>query len=166
MEKTTDRLYLNPETREKIQAILELDGHVELELISKMGLDGMSSLAQQKKEAAGDDVTSGSAKGTTSGSAKGATSKSTKGTTSSLPKGVTSGSAKGTTSSSAKGTTSASGSTEEVIDEEGTPGSCILTQFTPLQLVAKRPGHKIPTVIWESKLKHSSRSVRPLRRFY
>ena len=158
MEKTTDRLYLNPETREKIQAILELDGHVELELISKMGLDGMSSLAQQKKEAAGDDVTSGSAKGTTSGSAKGATSKSTKGTTSSLPKGVTSG--------SAKGTTSASGSTEEVIDEEGTPGSCILTQFTPLQLVAKRPGHKIPTVIWESKLKHSSRSVRPLRRFY
>ena len=154
MEKTTDRLYLNPETREKIQAILELDGHVELELISKMGLDGMSSLAQQKKEAAGDDVTSGSAKGTTSGSAKGATSKSTKGTTSSLPKGVTSGSAKGTTS----------GSTEEVIDEEGTPGSCILTQFTPLQLVAKRPGHKIPTVIWETKLQHSSRSPRPLRR--
>ena len=38
MEKTTDRLYLNPETREKIQAILELDGYVELELISKMGL--------------------------------------------------------------------------------------------------------------------------------
>ena len=169
MEKTTDRLYLNPETREKIQAILELDGYVELELISKMGLDGMSGLAQQKKQAAADGVTSGSAKGTTSGSAKGATSKLSKfakGTSSGLPKGVTSGSssAKGTTSGSAKGATS--GSAEEVTDEESKPGSCILTQFTPLQLVAKRPGHKIPTVIWESKLKHSARSVRPLRRFY
>ena len=127
-------------------------------------LDGMSGLAQQKKQAAADGVTSGSAKGATSGSGKGGTSKSAKGTSSGLPKGVTSGSAKGKTSGSAKGSTS--GSAEEVTDEESKPGSCILTQFTPLQLVAKRPGHKIPIVIWESKLKHSSRSVRPLRKFY
>ena len=103
MEKTTDHLYLNPETREKIQAILELDGYVELELISKMGLDGMSGLAQQKKQAAGDGGTSGSTKGTTSGSAKGATSGSTQGTSSGLPKGVTFGSAKRKSSGSAKG---------------------------------------------------------------
>ena len=123
-------------------------------------LDGMSGLAQQKKQAASDGAssakgaTSKSAKGATSGSAKGTTSGSAKATTSGLPKGVTSG----------KGATS--GSAEEVTDEESKPGSCILTQFTPLQLVAKRPGHKIPIVIWESKLKHSSRSVRPLRKFY
>ena len=129
-------------------------------------LDGMSGLAQQKKQAAAaDGGTSGSAKGTSSRSTKGSTSKLSKfakEASSGLPKGVTSGSAKGTTSAKA----ATSGSAEEVTDEESKPGSCILTQFTPLQLVAKRPGHKIPTVIWESKLKHSSRSVRPLRRFH
>ena len=130
-------------------------------------LDGMSGLAQQKKQAAADGGTSGSAKGTSSGSTS-KLSKFAKEASSGLPTGVTSGSAKGTTSAKASGSAkgATSGSTEDVIDEEGTPGSCILTQFTPLQLVAKRPGHKIPTVIWESKLKHSARSVRPLRRFH
>ena len=54
--------------------------------------------------------------------------------------------------------------TKQALPTSRKPGQCILTNFVPLQLLAHIPNQSKPTIIWDNNLKHSNRSVRPLRK--
>ena len=54
--------------------------------------------------------------------------------------------------------------TKQALPTSRKPGQCILTNFVPLQLLAHIPNQSKPTIIWDNRLKHSNRSVRPLRK--
>ena len=52
--------------------------------------------------------------------------------------------------------------TKQALPEDRKPGSCILTNFVALQLVAHVDSEPKPIIVWDNKFKHSSRGVRPL----
>ena len=54
--------------------------------------------------------------------------------------------------------------TKQALPEDRKPGSCILSNFVPLQLVAHVESEAKPIVVWRNRFKHSSRGVRPLRK--
>ena len=54
--------------------------------------------------------------------------------------------------------------TKQATPDDRKPGSCILSNFVPLQLVAHVPSQTKPIIVWDNRFKHSSRGVRPIRK--
>ena len=54
--------------------------------------------------------------------------------------------------------------TKQATPDDRKPGSCILSNFVPLQLVAHVPSQTKPIIVWDNEFKHSSRGVCPIRK--